>query len=185
MGTTPVAELLALVREAVGDVPVAVAGGFVDAADVAAALAAGADAVALGTRFAASAESEAHDDYKRALIMASGDATVRSVCFDDGWPDAPHRTLRNTTFEAWSVAGCPGAGARPGEGDVILYDNGEAIPSYSVATPTRDMTGDWEAAALYAGTGVSKIGDAPPVAELIDRIMAQLPGHLRAVSARQ
>jgi NAD(P)H-dependent flavin oxidoreductase YrpB (nitropropane dioxygenase family) len=174
IGTIPLYELLPMVRSAVGDLPVAAAGGLADAEDVAKVLAAGADAAALGTRFAATAESEAHDDYKRALIEAAGDATVRSVCFDGEWPDAPHRTLRNSTYQAWHAAGQPAAGARPGEGDVVLRDAHGAYERYHMTLPTLDMTGDWEAAALYAGAGVSKVADAPPVAEVIDRITASL-----------
>jgi hypothetical protein len=42
--------------------------------------------------------------------------TVLTVCFQDGWPNAPHRALRNRTFEMWEAAGCPPAGKRPAEG---------------------------------------------------------------------
>jgi NAD(P)H-dependent flavin oxidoreductase YrpB (nitropropane dioxygenase family) len=174
-GTTPLAALLPIVREIAGDIPVAAAGGLVDGDDVARVLAHGADAAVLGTRLAASLESDAHDVYKRALIAAQGDATVLSTCFDGQWPDAPHRTLRNSTFTRWEAAGRPEPGARPGEGDVVLREQGLGeFHRYSVVPPTRESTGDCEAAALYAGMGVDRITDAPPVAEVIAAIVAAL-----------
>lgn len=171
-GTTPLAELLPEVVELAGEVPVAAAGGLADGGDIAWAMACGADAAVLGTRFAATVESDAHEQYKQALLRARGDATVRSTCFDGMWPDAPHRTLRNTTFEAWDAAGRPEAGSRPGEGDVILRDAaGQAYPRYSMMVPTQRMSGDWEAAALYAGTGVTRITDLPTVRQLIEALV--------------
>ncbi len=172
IGTTPLAELVAMVRELAGDVPVAAAGGLADAGDVARVLAHGADAAALGTRFAATVESAAHDAYKQALIETGGDATVRSTCFDDMWPDAPHRTLQNSTFRMWDAAGRPAPGSRPGEGDVIFRGpHGQPVTRYSMALPTGDMTGDVEAGALYAGSAVGRIADLPAVADLVRTLM--------------
>lgn len=175
IGTTPLADLVPVVRELAGEVPVAAAGGLVDADDVARIMKLGADAAVLGTRLVATVESDAHPDYKRALIAAGSDATARSICFDGMWPDAPHRTLRNSTFMGWDAAGRPTAGGRPGEGEVILREaDGTEVPRYSAMLPTRDSQGDWEAAALYAGTGVERISDMPPVGELIARIAGAL-----------
>jgi len=128
----------------------------------------GAVAALLGTRFVASQESNAHDIYKQALIDADADATVRSLCFDGVWPDAPHRTLKNSTYRMWDAAGRPSAGARPGEGDIVVRtDEGMSLPRYSMALAGRGMTGEPEATALYAGTGVGSITDCPPAAQII------------------
>ena len=40
------------------------------------------------------------------LAAAAGDA-VYTEAFDGGWPDAPHRVLRNATLTAWEAAGRP------------------------------------------------------------------------------
>ncbi len=129
----------------------------------------------LGTRFVAAEESDAHPAYRQALIAARAEDTVRTLCFDGGWPDAPHRVLRNSTFRAWEQAGEPLPGARPGEGEIIMRDpSGRAWPRYNSAPPNLSMQGDLEAATLYAGTGVGKIKDVRPVGVLIEEIMAGL-----------
>src|SRR5918995_6595223 len=96
--------------------PLVAAGGIADPAAARAALANGAQAIAMGTRFLASAECEAHPFYKAALVRATGSDTVLTGLFDIGWP-APHRVLRNSTYDRWVAAGRPGSGSRPGEGD--------------------------------------------------------------------
>lgn len=58
------ASLFPAVRAAVPDMPLVAAGGIVDGASMAAALMRGADAVWCGTRFLASREADAHEDYK-------------------------------------------------------------------------------------------------------------------------
>jgi nitronate monooxygenase len=174
-GTTPLAELIPIVVELAGDVPVAAAGGLADGADAARMFRLGASAALYGTRFVATEEADAHPGYKQALVDAGTDATALSSCFDGQWPDAPHRTLKNSTYRDWDRAGRPAAGARPGEGDIVLRTkHGRPMPRYSVAPPSTDTSGDWEAAALYAGTGVAKITDIAPAAQVIERIVAEL-----------
>ncbi len=66
-GTTPAIELLAAVRDAVGEAyPVLLAGGIATAADVAARLRLGAEAAVCGTIFLMSDESGAHPRTKNA-----------------------------------------------------------------------------------------------------------------------
>jgi NAD(P)H-dependent flavin oxidoreductase YrpB (nitropropane dioxygenase family) len=175
LGAMPLEALLPLAVEMAGDVPVAAAGGLADAADVARVLALGASAAVLGTRFVACEESDAHPAYRQALIAARAEDTVRTLCFDGGWPDAPHRVLRNSTFRAWERAGGPPRGARPGEGDIVMHDvAGTAYPRYHCAPPHRTMDGELEAAALYAGMGVGKIAEIRPAGVLIGEIMRGL-----------
>ena len=58
-------------------IPVIAAGGIADSRGIAAALALGAEAVQIGTRFVCASECTAHDNYKRAIIAAEDrDATV-------------------------------------------------------------------------------------------------------------
>jgi nitronate monooxygenase len=42
--------------------------------------------------------------YKAAPAAATGGDTVLTDLFDVGWP-APHRVLRNSTYERWEAAG--------------------------------------------------------------------------------
>ncbi|HEY9349997.1 MAG TPA: nitronate monooxygenase, partial [Acidothermales bacterium] len=92
-GTTALLPLLSAVLDIV-QVPVVAAGGIVTGRSVAAALAAGAAAVRVGTRLLATTESGAHPEYVAALLAAGDDPTVLTSAFSVGWPDAPHRVLR-------------------------------------------------------------------------------------------
>jgi enoyl-[acyl-carrier protein] reductase II len=79
------------------DVPVLLAGGFATAEAVRAAMALGAAGVSVGTRFLASTESDAHDNYKRAVVAADERATlVTRAC-----TGKPSRALRNSFTESW------------------------------------------------------------------------------------
>jgi enoyl-[acyl-carrier protein] reductase II len=57
-------------------IPVLAAGGIADGRGLAAALALGADGVQVGTRFAATVESSAHENYKQAVLGARDGGTV-------------------------------------------------------------------------------------------------------------
>ncbi len=171
---TPLRHLLDAVLAVAGRAPVIAAGGLVGAEDVARVVRAGAAGALLGTRFVATMESLAHDDYKQALIEAGADATVRSECFDDGWPQAPHRHLKNETFGTWQRAGRPPPGTRPGEGDVVLRMGEDVLERYAVVPPLRGMTGDVRNAAMYAGTGVASIGECLPAARVVEQLASLL-----------
>ena len=58
------------------DVPIIAAGGIVDGPSMAAALAMGADAVQMGTRMVASAESPIHDNWKQSIVDGAETDTV-------------------------------------------------------------------------------------------------------------
>ena len=66
--------LLQAIREKT-DIPMVAAGGIVDGRGMAAAFALGAEAVQMGTRFVASAESPVHDNYKQAIVAAAATGT--------------------------------------------------------------------------------------------------------------
>jgi NAD(P)H-dependent flavin oxidoreductase YrpB (nitropropane dioxygenase family) len=108
--------LLALVRElsATLALPLIAAGGIADAAAAERAMRAGAHAVACGTAFLAAAEADVHSHYRARVLAAGASDTELTDLFDVGWPDAPHRVLRNRTLADWEAAGRPPAGARPG-----------------------------------------------------------------------
>jgi nitronate monooxygenase len=78
--------------------PIWLAGGVAERDDVETALAAGAEAVVVGTRFLLSDESDAHPGYKLRLLEAR--ETVLTELFGAGWP-APHRVVRNAATERW------------------------------------------------------------------------------------
>ncbi|MFL6451117.1 MAG: NAD(P)H-dependent flavin oxidoreductase [Bryobacteraceae bacterium] len=151
----PLHDILPEVLRESNDVPVLAAGGIGNGQKIWQALSAGAAGAVLGTRFLATKESRAHPEYKRAAIQAHAKDTVLSVCFQDGWPNATHRTIRNGTFLRWEAAGCPAAGKRPGEGDVLAHwPDGRQEIRYSSRSPVQDLQGRVSDLVLSAGQGV-------------------------------
>lgn len=172
-GTTPLAELIGTVKRAARDVPVLAAGGIGDVAACHRALGLGVEGVWVGTRFLASAESGAHAIYKSHIVGANAADTMLGTIFDIGWPEAPHRMLRNSTVRAWEAAGRPSTGTRPGEGEVIAhYSDGTPVARYEDMIPVEGMTGNLEALALYAGCSVDAITEVLPAARIVERLGA-------------
>ena len=87
------------------NVPVLAAGGIATARAMAAALAAGADGVRVGTRFVAAAESAAHPAYQEALLRAEPEDTILTEAYSANWPNAPHRVLRGCIEAAQALTG--------------------------------------------------------------------------------
>jgi NAD(P)H-dependent flavin oxidoreductase YrpB (nitropropane dioxygenase family) len=184
-GTTSLGALLPAVVSALRPLPVLAAGGIATGAGVAAALAAGAQGVVLGTRFLASPEASATDEYKRRLVAAKAEDTVHTMLFDVGWPGAPHRVIRNRAVAEWEAAGSPAPGARPAEGSTIgkvrLGSELEHVPRYAVTPPLASFEGDHELAALYAGQSCGLVDEVTPAARIVrdlvreaDRALAKL-----------
>lgn len=178
-GTASIWELLPAVVGAVTPLPVLASGGIGDGEGIARALELGAEGVSLGTRFVATHEADAHPDYKRRVVEAKATDTVYTVdLYDVGWPDAPHRTLRNRNFEEWEAAGRPSPGGRPGEGTSIGTRRppvGE--PSewarYATGDPLASFDGDLDYAPLWAGESVDVVNDIRPAGQIVDELAAE------------
>lgn len=167
------------------DVPVVAAGGIADGRGVAAVLALGAAGAWVGTRFLLAEESGAHQEYRKLLLGAGAGDTVHSMLFDGGWADAPHRTLRNSTFTAWEHAGRPGPGSRPGEGEEVAQRaDGSPIPRYASSTPAEGQQGQIEAMSLWAGQGVGLVTRVQPAAEIVRELDEGADEVLRALRDR-
>jgi nitronate monooxygenase len=168
--------LVPAVVDAVAPVPVIAAGGIGDARGVAAVFALGAQAAWLGTRFLLAQEMPVHDEYRQLLIdAAETDAQWYPNLFEIGWPDAPHRALRNSTAAMWEAAGRPPLGRRPGAGDVIAhYATGDEILRYETAAPLVGTTGDVEAASLWAGQSVALVKQRQSAADIVAELVSLL-----------
>jgi nitronate monooxygenase len=166
------------VVDAVAPVPVIAAGGIGDARGVAAVLALGAQAAWLGTRFLLAEEMPIHEDYRRRLIGAvETDVQRYANLYSVGWPDSPHRALRNSTSDAWQAAGRPPLAQRPGAGDVIArFASGEPIVRYEPAPPMAGTTGDIEALSMWAGQSVALAAKSQPAAEIVAELTDGLAG---------
>jgi nitronate monooxygenase len=172
--------LVPRVVDAVAPLPVVAAGGIADGRGLAAVLALGAAGAWVGTRFLSAPEATIHPDYRRRLLAASEGDTFYGTLFDRGWPDAPHRTLRNSTVEAWEHAGRPASGSRPGEDDEpAARSDGSPINRYAASTPTSGMTGDVEPLPHWAGQGVGLVNREEPAADIVRSLVAEAEEVIR------
>jgi nitronate monooxygenase len=158
-GTQPLAELLAAVRAAV-DVPIVAAGGIGTATDVRAAMAAGADAVRIGTRLLAASEVDIHPIYRDSLFAATSDDAVITDVFAVGWPDAPQRALASAV-----------AAAKADGPDPVGHLGTLALPRRGTTPPSSATTGEIGAMALYAGRSVGAVTRVAPAAQIIDELL--------------
>jgi NAD(P)H-dependent flavin oxidoreductase YrpB (nitropropane dioxygenase family) len=95
-GSVPTSLLIPQVVDAVGDqIPVMAAGGFHDGRGLVAALAWGADGVAMGTRFLLTRESRVPDGIKERYLAAAVTDTVVTLALDG----APQRVVRTDTID--------------------------------------------------------------------------------------
>ncbi len=183
-GTNSIWELIPEVVEAVAPVPVLASGGIGDGAGLALALQLGAQGVSLGTRFVASDEAWVHPEFKRRVVESTAEDTVYTAdLYDVGWPNAPHRTLRNRTFDEWEAAGRPPSGARPAEGESIgtrLLATGEARDwlRYATGMLTPGFEGDSEYAPLWAGESCSVVNDIKPAGEIVRDLVREAAARL-------
>jgi nitronate monooxygenase len=158
------------------DVPVIAAGGIAEGRGVAAALAAGAAAVRMGTRFVATPESGAHPAYKDAILAASGSDTVLTDAYRVMWPSeqASARVLRSALERARTLPEDTPVGT------MTLGPDTVEIPRFGVPPPTVTAEGEVAAMALYAGESVASIDALVPAGELVRRIASDAEFHLRA-----
>ncbi len=140
------------------NIPVIASGGFADARGLIAALALGAEAMNMGTRFVATKEAPAHDNVKQWYVNASETDTMyvmRSLRNTE-------RVLRNPVAE--KVVELEGQGAGIAElAPLVSGQNGLRV--------LKD--GDTEVGLMTAGQSVGLVHDVPTVQELIDAIIGQ------------
>lgn len=166
--------LIPRVVDEVAPLPVVAAGGIADGRGLAAVLALGAQAAWIGTRFLAAEEAVTHPHYQSRVLAAEASDTYYSTFYDVGWPDAPHRVLRNSTIDAWEKAGCPPPGSRPGEGEIIVgAGEDDQVVRYEAVAARKDYQGDVEAMPLWAGQGVGLVRRRQPAAEIVAEIVAE------------
>jgi nitronate monooxygenase len=168
--------LLAGVLDAV-DVPVLASGGIGTARGVAAALAAGAAGVRIGTRFIATEESGAHPDYKQAVIAASAGETEITDAYAVMCPLCAQRPRCRVLSSALSAA-------RALEGDVAgeMEMGGQRVPlpKFAGLPPHTGVSGHIEAMVLYAGESVAGVTAITSAANVISELAGGAERLLRA-----
>jgi len=180
--------LIPRIVDAVG-IPVIAAGGFGDGRGLAAALALGAEGIAMGTRFMATRESPVHEDCKRYAVEKDIDATVHTTRFDGqpcrimvapGAKRAIRRglDLKRAFFNSREIAkmlgmrwlklfvGVLASGWRTIKQLAYLAN---AFKAFRIAT----QEGDVQRGVLPLGQVAGLVHDAPSVAQVVERIVAE------------
>lgn len=205
-GSVPTTLVLPQVVDAVdGQVPVIAAGGFFDGRGLVAALAYGADGIAMGTRFLLTSDSSVPDSVKNYYLGKTVTDTVVSRQVDG----VPHRVLRTdlvNTLEStggrlWALprAGLNALRFRSMTG-VKLRDmmrEGRAMRSSMDLTWTQTLMaantpmllkaslvdGNTNSGVMASGQVVGVIDDLPTCGELVDRIVAEAGATLTSLTA--
>jgi len=160
--------LIPLTVDAV-DIPVIASGGFGDGRGLVAALALGAEAVNMGTRFMATKEAPGHPKVKEWLVQASERDTLLLLrSFRNTM-----RTLRNPTSEKVLEIEKQGA-------DIHQL---ESLVSGRVGQNLLE-TGNIESGLLSAGQVVGLVHDIPTVKELVDRIIKEAEEVVARIDAK-
>ena len=149
--------LIPQVIEAIDDrVPVVAAGGIVDGRGLAAATMLGAAGVLMGTRFVATAESQASQLWKDRLTSGSG-TTVLTDGFTGQWA----RVLRSEFTDHWADHGGP---PLPG-----LLQAAARADLQRAATAANDD----QMQPLYAGAAFDLLDDLPSAADIVTRTVRE------------
>jgi len=161
----PTISLIPQVADAV-NIPVIAAGGLADGRGLLAALALGAQGIQLGTRFLATVESPAHENWKKVLLNA-GDADTAVACRQS----SPTRLIRNEFWEEMNALDEPGKG--PMEFMQLQGEGMMRIPS--------DFDGS--KGNYTAGTGAGLIRNVVTAAEMVREIMGEAEAELSRMNS--
>jgi enoyl-[acyl-carrier protein] reductase II len=146
-------------------VPLLAAGGIATGRQLLAALALGADGVQIGSRFAMTAESSAHQKFKDFCVAAKADATLVVLK-----KKIPVRMMDNPFRERIIEAEARGA-----SGDELLEILGEGRPRQGM------FEGDLTEGILEIGQVAGMLDDLPTCSEVIDKIIAEYESARRVL----
>jgi len=178
IGPVSLAVLAQEILPALPDAIIFAAGGIGRGEAIAALTEMGASGVQLGTRFAASAESIAHPNFKKAFVRASARDAIASVQFDPRLPVIPVRALKNAGTEAF-MAKQREVAERLEAGLVALPEAQLEIEHYWAGALRRAVIdGDIEGGSLMAGQSVGMVTAEEPVASIIESLVLQAEAAL-------
>ncbi len=202
-GAVPTTVLLPQVVDAV-DLPVVAAGGFFDGRGLVAALAYGAEGIAMGTRFLLTSDSSVGQQVKDVYLSKGVDGTVVSRQVDG----MPHRVLRTELVEALESGSAPKALVRSlraalayqkmsgtplldmvREG-VAMKRGGEKTWTQVIMAANTPMLlkaamvdGRPDLGVMASGQVVGLLEDLPSCAELLERIVGEAGAVLDRLGA--
>ncbi len=170
-------EILPHIRE----VPVFVAGGIGRGEAILSYLEMGAAGAQLGTRFAASTDSIAHPNFKRAFIRANARDALPSVQLDPRFPVIPVRGLVNDGTRRFAEAQAT-ALRRFQDGELTKEEAQLEIEHFWAGALRRAVIdGDVESGSVMAGQSVGMVTTEQSVAEVIEELVGQA---VAAIDAR-
>lgn len=149
------------------NIPVIAAGGIVNGNGIAAAFALGAEAVQIGTRFAATIESSAHDNYKRKIIE-SNDTSTTLVLKKIGMA----RIIKNKWSEI--VIKAESGGADENELKKLLGEKRERLGIFE---------GDENEGMMEVGQGVGLIKEILSVESLMKKLIQEYDETIKRISS--
>lgn len=157
----------------IDQVPVFVAGGLGRGDALVSYLELGASGAQLGTRFAAAAESIAHEKFKNAFVRANARDAVTSVQLDEQFPVIPVRGLANEGSSRF-LAHQADVIRRFQSGAVSKEDAQLEIEHFWAGALRRAVIdGDVENGSVMAGQSVGMVKAVQPVAEIIADLVEQ------------
>ena len=142
------------------EIPIVASGGMADGRSLVAALALGADAINMGTRFMATQEAPCHPNVKEALLRAT-ELDTRLVM----------RPLRNTERVLNNNAAQKLLEKERSLGENIKID--DVLDEVAGVYPKVMVDGEMEAGVWSCGMVVGLINDIPSCKELIERTMSE------------
>lgn len=154
------------------DLPLAIGGGIGSGRQLLAALALGADAVVMGSRFVASRESWAHENYKQRVVRA--DENCSTTAFSSN-PDlgGTWRVLDNETARE--------VRRREAEGFTRFEDFGDMIRG-EYAREHCYVRGDVEKGMVSLGPAAGFIPAIEPMEDIVDKLLTDAIGCLRRLN---
>jgi enoyl-[acyl-carrier protein] reductase II len=155
------------------DVPVFVAGGIGRGEAILSYLEMGASGAQLGTRFAASAESIAHENFKRAFVRANARDALPSVQLDERFPVIPVRGLVNAGTKKFLEHQAETL-KRFQSGELTKETAQLAIEHFWAGALRRAVIdGDVETGSVMAGQSVGMVTSVQTTAEIIAELVDQ------------
>ena len=173
-GHTGLVGTLPLVAQAVDavDIPVIAAGGLHDGRGLAAALALGAQAVWMGTRFIASDEAHAGDLYRQAVLEAADEDTVRTRSYSG----KPMRVRKNAWVDDWESRP---ADIKPFPGQAMVSIQAGALGGIGGQIEGLDR----DKSCFAMGQSAGGIREVLPAGEIVARVMAEAEAAIGRVAA--
>lgn len=155
--------------------PVLAAGGLMNGAHLASALAQGAAGGVFGTRFLLTPEAAYSDAQKQVLLDAGGDSTLRSMAFDDarntlGWPEGVDgRGIYSDTVRDFEAA-ADAQGGSSAEARQARYKQAEADK-------------DAKRIVTWAGTGIGLGTRIMPAEDIVREVSRDAADSIKRISS--